>query len=113
MAKSTKATQTTSAGAKFGAKIGTNSVSTSASMASVRNLTPGPSVQDQNNQNNQNTRTSPIHGSIVVPNPGVVAQGSSHGSDPAGPVPVAVVNPLSDQPAQLKDRTLFQRLFQR
>ena len=110
VAKSTKATQTTSAGAKFGAKIGANSVSTSASMASVRNLTPGPSVQDQNNQN---TRTSPIHGSIVVPNPGVVAQGSTHGSDPAGPVPVAVVNPLPDQPAQLKDRTLFQRLFQR
>ena len=113
VAKSTKATQTTSAGAKFGAKIAANSVSTSASMASVRNLTPGPSVQDQNNQNNQNTRTSPIHGSIVVPNPGVVAQGSTHGSDPAGPVPVAVVNPLPDQPAQLKDRTLFQRLFQR
>ena len=116
VAKSTKATQTTSAGAKFGAKIAANSVSTSASMASVRNLTPGPTVQDQNNQNNQNnTRTSPIHGSIVVPNPGVVApQGSTpHGSDPAGPVPVAVVNPLPDQPAQLKDRTLFQRLFQR
>ena len=115
VAKSTKATQTTSAGAKFGAKIAANSVSTSASMASVRNLTPGPSVQDQNNQNNQNTRTSPIHGSIVVPNPGVVApQGSTpHGSDPAGPVPVVVVNPLPDQPAQLKDRTLFQRLFQR
>jgi len=112
-AKSTKATQTTSAGAKFGAKIAANSVSTSASMASVRNLTPGPSVQDQNNQNNQNTRTSPIHGSIVVPNPGVVVQGSTHGSDPAGPVPVAVVNPLPDQTAQLKDRTLFQRLFQR
>ena len=116
VAKSTKATQTTSAGAKFGAKIAANSVSTSASMASVRNLTPGPTVQDQNNQNNQNnTRTSPIHGSIVVPNPGVVApQGSTpHGSDPAGPVPVVVVNPLPDQPAQLKDRTLFQRLFQR
>ena len=82
--KSTKATQTASI-----------SMSTSASMASVnRNRTP--TIQDQN----QNP-TSAINSPIVVPHPTSAVVLNS---------PVA---PSNGQTAQLKDRTLFQRLFQR
>ena len=83
VSKSTKATQTASI------------LSTSASMASVnRNRTP--TIQDQN----QNP-TSALNSPIVVPHPTSAVVLNS---------PVA---PSNGQTAQLKDRTLFQRLFQR
>ena len=85
VSKSTKATQTASI------------LSTSASMASVnRNRTP--TIQDQN----QNTSASPIHGTTVVPTSAVV-----------GSTAVAPANAAGQPASQLKDRTLFQRLFQR
>ena len=89
VSKSTKATQTASI------------LSTSASMASVNRNLRTPTIQDQN----QNPTYANIPTVAVVHAPSAVVVGSN--------VTVAPSNGGQTAASQLKDRTLFQRLFQR